>query len=195
MGELGAETPTPAGTGASVIDIGGGNRFTISDVIAMKTAKEGLERDNSTLSEANKALQGQLDKLGTESYNVNQARIQSDAAKESAASELEKMRDTYKGWLSPDEATKKQEQIDLLMLAEYKGKTDRLAEKLKADPSIFSGKSMEEVEVWEQVVALQPKTKDPTLDRAGGGGTASVTQTALEQAVQQIADYRDKKGK
>lgn len=189
----GAETPTNTGNVGNAIDIGDGNKFTVTDIIAMKTAKEGLERDNATLTEANKALQGQVDKLGTESYNVNQARIQSDTAKGTAESELTKVREAYSGWVTPEQAKEKQDQIDLLLLDQYSGKIARLSEKLKSDPSVFHGKSMAEVDIWEQIVALQPAaTKDPTIDRAGGGGAVSGTQTALDAAKQQIADYREK---
>jgi len=186
------ETDRPGAETAGVLDIGGGNRFTISDVLAMKSAKEGLEREVGVLKETNSALHQELEKANTSSYSVNQSRIQSDSAREAAETRSKALEAQIGKLVQPDAVTKLQERVDLLTLEKYDGKIKSLAGSLKQDPSIFHGKSVEEIEIWEQILKMAPQSKtDPTIDRTGAGST-SPSATAHEANLEMIRKAREK---
>jgi len=193
MGEdSGAETPTTSGNVVTSVDIGDGNKFTVADIIAMKGAKEGLERDVNGLREANTALSQELEKLKTQAYNINQNRIQSDSAREAAEKSRVELEETLKSSKSQEEYNQIAEERDLLLLEKYSSKIDALADTLKIDKKELAGKDMKEIDIWLAITQLtQEKAKDPTLDRSGGGGGGSMSENALEANMRFLKDLKE----
>lgn len=162
------------------LDLGEGNTLNLEQAKAMKAAKEGLETTLKDTQGTVGTLQTDLEKMRTDYTTAVQARIQSDAAKETAEAQSKQANLKTEGWVSQEQYGQVKNDLDLMTLKTLSDRIDMMSTAYNVGKEKFIGKTVGEIDAMEEVYKSQTggKPAPPKVDSPGVQGGKSMSEHA-----------------
>lgn len=155
------------------LDLGDGNIMNLEQAKAMKAAKEGLETTLKDTQGTLGTVQADLEKMRSDYTTANQARIISDAARETAEARFKEANLKTEGWVSPEQYGQVKNDLDLMTLKSLSDRIDTLSATYNIDKSKFNGKTVGEIDAMEEAFKIQTGGRTPAPPKVGDGNAAA----------------------